>query len=138
MTQRKTTQTNSDVDAFIAAIAGPQRQADCLELIDMMRAATNEPPKLWGTSIVGFGTYHYRYASGREGDTCVIGFAPRKDALTLYFCNGIEAHADRLQQLGKHKTGKGCLYIRSLADVDRASLAALLDEAVARCAGHES
>lgn len=132
MAKQKTTQTEADVAAFIAGVADLARRADCLELVDMMSAATNEQPKLWGTSIVGFGTYHYRYASGREGDTCVLGFAPRKDALTLYFCNGIEAHADRLQQLGKHKTGKGCLYIRRLADIDRASLAQLLADAAAQ------
>ena len=102
-----------------------------MELISMLSAATGEPPVLWGTSIIGFGARHYRYASGHEGDTALIGFSPRATALTLYLSLNFDDHAEALDRLGKHKIGKGCLYVKRLSDVDRSALEALVAESVA-------
>jgi hypothetical protein len=100
-------------------LRGNEREEDCRALVAMMERVTGEPAKLWGKNIVGFGSYHYKYESGHEGDTCLAGFAPRKSALTLYLQPGFEAKvAPDLKKLGKHKTGKGCLYVKRLADVD--------------------
>src|SRR6476661_2015900 len=107
----KTQQTDTGASAYFAAIVDPARRADCEKLAAMMQKATSEPAKMWGPGIVGFGSYHYKYESGREGDMCKLGFASRKDAMALYGL-GIEANADLVAKLGKHKTGKGCLYIR--------------------------
>lgn len=131
MAELKTKKTAADVEAFLRAIDDPTRREDCFTVLELMKKATKSEPKMWGTSIVGFGEVHYKYASGHEGDTCLLGFASRKAALTLYGCD-IAAQAELLKKLGKHKTGKGCLYIRSLADVDRAALKALIQGAVAR------
>ena len=124
----KTQQTDASVEAYFAAIADPVRRADCEALAAMMQKTTGEPAKMWGTAIVGCGAIHYKYASGREGDTCLLGFASRKDAIALYIGlgAGLEAHATNLARLGKHKTGKGCLYIQRMADVDPKVLMALL------------
>ena len=126
MATQKTKPTPASVDDFVKAIADPKCREDCLALIALMKKATKCEPKMWGSSIVGFGDHHYRYESGREGDTFILGFSPRKDALTLYIGPGIDRFSETLDRLGKHKTGKGCLYIRSLADVDPSVLAALL------------
>ena len=122
----KTQQTDASVEAYYAAIPDPARRADCEKLAAMMQKATGEPAKMWGPGIVGFGSYHYKYESGREGDMCKLGFASRKDAMALYGL-GIEANADLVARLGKHKTGKGCLYIRKLDEVDAKVLKQLLD-----------
>ena len=95
----------------------------------MMQEATGEPPVMWGESIVGFGSRHYRYASGREGDWFVVGFSPRARSLTLYLTDGVQRHADHLERLGRHRTGKGCLYVTRLDDVDRDVLAAVINDA---------
>lgn len=124
--QNKTTQTDASVEAYFAGIADASRRADCEKLSTMMRKATGEPATMWGPGIVGFGSYHYKYESGREGDMCQLGFASRKEAMALYGL-GIEANADIVAKLGKHKTGKGCLYIRKLEDVDAKVLQRLLD-----------
>ena len=119
MSGNKTKPTNASVEAFIAGLADEQMQADCRAVAAMMAEVTGAEPKLWGTTIVGFGSYHYRYASGREGDFMLAGFAPRKRALTLYVMAGFAEYGPLLARLGKHTTGKSCLYIKRLADVDQ-------------------
>src|SRR5262245_46831405 len=119
------------VAKFLAGIADESRRADCVTLIDLMRKATKHEPKMWGP-MVGFGDVHYRYESGHEGDTFLLGFASRKPDLTLYLGACFAAETSELDQLGKHKCGKGCLYIRRLEDVDCAALRRLLAVAVTR------
>ena len=114
----KTTPSDADVDAFIASVEDPQKRDDSRALCRMMAEETGEPPKMWGSSIVGFGSYHYRYASGREGDWMALGFAPRKANLTLYLMDGFDGYRDLLARLGKHSTGRSCLYVKRLSDVD--------------------
>jgi len=114
---------------FIKRVASPQQQKDCKELIAMMRKITGESPKMWGPSIVGFGTCHYVYESGREGDICLTGFSPRKPSLVLYIGEALQ-DAALMSRLGKYKTGKGCLYLKRLDDVDRDVLRALVTRAV--------
>lgn len=118
----KTRETKLSVAKFLAAQKDPQRLADCQVLLDMMRKVTGVEPKMWGASIVGFGSYHYRYESGREGDMLRTGFSPRKEALTLYIMGGFPRHDALMARLGTYKTGKSCLYIKRLADVDLAVL----------------
>lgn len=129
MAELKTKRTDGDVEAFLAAIEDDAVQLDCRTLVSLMTQASGAAPAMWGSSIVGFGERHFRYASGREGDWFTIGFAPRKRSLTLYLMDGVEAHADRLARLGPHSTGKGCLYIKRLADVDTDVLAELITDA---------
>lgn len=126
MAENKTQPTDASVEAFLAAIPDPTRRDDCRRVAAMMQAAAGAPPVMWGASIVGFGRYRYTYASGRSGDWPIIGFSPRKNDLTLYLMPGFEQHADRLAKLGKHKTGKSCLYLKKLADVDLAVLEELI------------
>jgi hypothetical protein len=114
----KTKKTQASVSNFIDSIEDEKRREDCRRLVDIMKKATKAEPKMWGSSVVGFGDYHYKYESGRENDWFVAGFSPRKDSLTLYFMTGIEPYKQLLSRLGKHKTGKGCLYIKTLDDVD--------------------
>ena len=130
--QAKTKETKTSFTTYLAGIGGPERRQDCRALAAMMKRATGCPPRVWGTSIVGFGQYHYRSASGHEGDSCLVGFASRKPDLTLYLMPGFEQPAVRklLDRLGKHKTGKGCLYIRRMADVDLAALEELITRSV--------
>jgi len=129
MAELKTKPTDSDVEAFIASIEDEQVRADCRELARLMHEATGDEPVMWGSSIVGYGTVHYRYASGREGDWFKVGFAPRKRTLTLYLTDGVDAHAEPLSRLGPHSTGKGCLYIRRISDVDVDVLREVIDAA---------
>lgn len=117
MTQ-KTLPTKASVDAYIKAIDDEGRRKDCKQLVTMLQSITGEKPVMWGTAIIGFGKVHYKYASGHEGDTCIAGLANRKAAITLYCYPGLEEQRKLLEKLGKHKTGKGCLYIKSLADID--------------------
>ena len=128
MAELKTRPNDKDVEAFLSSVAEPA-QSDCRELLAMMQEATGEPPVMWGESIVGFGSRHYRYASGREGDWFVVGFSPRARSLTLYLTDGVQRHADHLERLGRHRTGKGCLYVTRLDDVDRDVLAAVINDA---------
>ena len=122
MAKIKTIATEASVEAYLEAIGDETRREDCRTLIELMRKATKAEPKMWGTSIVGFGKYHYKYASGREGDMCLTGFASRKEAISIYLaCGAGEQFATVLASLGKHKMGKGCLYVKRLADVDRRS-----------------
>lgn len=132
MTELKTQRTEASVAAYVSGIADESRRRDCLTLLDMMRRATGEEPAMWGSSIVGFGSYHYTYASGRQGDWFPVGFASRKRALTVYVTPDLDPFDDLLAKLGKHRTGKGCIYIDRLADVDVEVLEELFAAAVAR------
>jgi uncharacterized protein DUF1801 len=132
MAELKTKATRASVTGFIDAIGDEGRRRDCRTLVKMMKKATRAQPKMWGPSIVGFGDYHYKYDSGREGDWFRAGFSPRKDALTLYLMSGLgwPDRADLMSKLGKHKTGKGCLYIKQLSDVDVRVLERLISRSV--------
>lgn len=133
MAQNKTQPTPANVDEFLAAVADPERRADLVAVAEIMRAATGEPPVMWGPRMVGFGRYRYRYASGREGEFFLTGFAPRKQGLTLYIFGGFHAFADLTARLGKHtaSTGQSCLYVDRLADLDAAVLTQLVEASVA-------
>jgi hypothetical protein len=130
MAELKTQKTKASVTDFINGIADDARRKDCRTVLKLMKDATGAPPRMWGPSIVGFGELRYKYASGREGDWFLTGFSPRKDSLTLYLMPGLQAHGAHLRVLGKHKTGKGCLYIKQLADVDPSVLKQLIGDAV--------
>lgn len=118
------------VTAFLDAV-DPKRRDDAHALCALLAEVTGEPPTMWGTSIVGFGSYHYRYASGREGDTFIVGFSPRKANLTLYIRDGFERHTDQLAKLGPHSIGKACLYIKSLHAIDQAVLRRIVTAGIA-------
>lgn len=118
MSDLKTQKTDASVDEFLAAVENDRRREDSLTVLKLMREVTGEEPALWGSSIVGFGTYTFKYASGRECEWPTVGFSPRKRNLTLYIMAGFEAYDELLSKLGKHKTGKACLYINKLADVN--------------------
>lgn len=122
MAELKTKANTASVEKFIKTVKDAQVRADCLQIIEMMSKASKAEPKMWGTSIVGFGNIHLKYESGRELDWFPIGFSPRKQNLTLYFNGGLEPHQELLEKLGKHTVGKGCLYIKSLSDVDTKTL----------------
>ena len=130
MAELKTKETTASASEFIDKIADPQRREDCRAVADIMRDVTGEEPKMWGSSIVGFGRYHYKYASGREGDWMITGFSPRKGDLTLYIMGGFDSFSDLMKDLGKYKTGKSCLYIKKLADIDAAVLRKLVKKSV--------
>jgi hypothetical protein len=130
MTQNKTRATKQKVSEFIAAIEDPRKRSDCRELMKLMRGVTGKRATMWGPGIVGFGKYHYKYASGREGDFFLTGFAPRKQALSIYIINGFQVHSKLMEKLGKFKTGKSCLYVKSLDDIDRSALAELVQASV--------
>ncbi len=130
MSDLKTKPTGADVEAFLAAIEDERKQADCREISSLMEDVTGEPAVLWGPSILGFGSYHYRYESGREGDWMLAGFAPRKRELTLYIMAGFDGYEDLMARLGKFKTGKSCLYIKRLDDIDRDVLRELVTASV--------
>ena len=125
--QNKTVPTGDDVAAFVAAIADPTRRAEAQLLTDLMAEVTGERPAMWGSAIVGFGSVHYRYASGREGDSPRVSFAPRKAQIVLYIRGGFGAYQDLLPRLGNHSVGKGCLYLKRVQDADLETLRALVD-----------
>ena len=127
----KTRPEAASADAFIAAIEDPDRRSDCTRIAGIMAEATGAPATMWGASMVGFGSYHYRYASGREGDWFLTGFAPRKSNISLYIMAGFDRFDSLMRDLGKYKTGKSCLYIKRLADIDEAVLIELIHESVA-------
>jgi hypothetical protein len=129
-TEAKTQPTDQDPIAFLDRIEDPQRRADCHAVLEMMRKATGAPPVMWGAAIVGFGCYRYRYASGHSGEWPVIGFSPRKNDLTLYLMPGFETQGALMAKLGKHKTGKSCLYLKRLSDVDRPTLETVIANSV--------
>ncbi|PQO28292.1 DUF1801 domain-containing protein [Blastopirellula marina] len=130
MAENKTKPTGVSPTKFINELEDLQQRKDCKQLLKMMKAATGEKAVMWGPSIVGFGSCHYKYASGREGDIMRVGFAPRKNQLSLYLSCDIQRSADLLAQLGKYKTGKGCLYIKKLGDVDLDVLAQLIERGI--------
>jgi hypothetical protein len=127
----KTKPTKVSVAAFIKAISDPIRQADARALVKLMQAASGEKPKMWGPSIIGFGSHHYVYASGREGDMPLVGFSPRKAAIVLYVNRGFPGFDALLARLGRHTTGGGCLYVKRLADLDQKVLAEIVAKSVA-------
>lgn len=130
MAENKTQRNDGDVIAYLESVSNKRRREDSLVVLKLMEEVTGEPAEMWGTSIVGFGSYHYRYASGREGDFMLTGFAPRKAALTLYIMGGHERYDELMAKLGKHRTGSSCVYINKLADVDLAVLRELIAESV--------
>ncbi len=134
MADMKITENDRDVQDYIENIPQEIQRNDALALRDLMETITHEPPRMWGTSIVGFGRYHYKYATGREGDWFLTGFSARKQNLTIYIISGFDAHIDIMQKLGKFKTGKSCLYVKKLDDVDLNVLSKLIKESVARTA----
>ena len=130
MAELKTRQTNASVSAFVASIDDPAKRADAKKVAAMMRRATGKRAKMWGTSIVGYGSYHFKYASGREGDFMLTGYSPRKNALTVYIMPGFSRFKSLMGKLGNYKTGKSCLYIKRLTDVDETVLEKLISESV--------
>jgi hypothetical protein len=119
--------TDADVGEFLDGVSGKVRRRDAVTLLEMMTRITGETPRMWGPTIVGFGRYHYRYASGREGDAGAAGFSPRKPASTIYLPDGLDAHASDLARLGEHTTSVSCLYIKDLEKVDLAVLEAIVE-----------
>lgn len=130
MAEIKTKPTAVAVDDFIDAVEPARRREDARTVCAMMERMTGEPPRMWGPSIIGFGEYHYKYDSGHEGDMCRMGFSPRKSAMTIYLVPGFERHRALMERLGKHRTGKSCLYINKLSDVDMEVLEALMRESL--------
>ena len=128
MSENKTQPTKASVDAFMKAIEPEQKRKDCQEILEMMTKISGEKPVMWGDSIVGVGTYHYKGASGREGDWFRMGVSPRKANVTVYLNHGFNELQDLLGKLGKHKTGMGCLYLNKLADVDKKVLTDLIKQ----------
>lgn len=129
-TELKTKLNDASVTNFLNSVEDEQKRKDSFEIMKMMKQVTKAEPMMWGTSIVGFGTYHYKGASGREGDWMLIGFSPRKQNLTLYIMPGFERYPELMKKLGKHTTGKSCLYIKRLSDVDTDVLKELMAESV--------
>src|SRR5512134_2603668 len=128
MAELKTQVTRASVDKFLQGIKDVKKREDCYQILKIMKKATRAAPKMWGTSIIGFGDYHYVYESGREGDWFITGFSPRVQNLTLYMMGGFDAGL--MKKLGKYKTGKGCLYINKLEDVDTRVLNKLITTSV--------
>ncbi len=130
MAELKTKVTEVSVKKFLDAIPDKQVSKDAHAISDLMKAITKSEPKMWGTSIVGFGSYHYKYDSGHEGDICLIGFSPRKKNISLYLGGGFHEVEDLMSKLGKHKVGKGCLYIDKLEDVDVKVLKKVIEHSI--------
>lgn len=130
MAELKTKKTTASVTAFLNAIDDPERRRDCKAVAKMMREVTGDKPAMWGPAIVGFGSYDYKYESGREGRWFLCGFSPRKQALTLYIMPGFSRYDALMKRLGKHTTGKSCLYIKRLADIDTDVLRQLIEQSV--------
>ncbi|MHA1993031.1 MAG: DUF1801 domain-containing protein [Candidatus Hodarchaeales archaeon] len=130
MAELKTKKTDQNVETFLNSVTDPSRRADSFEVLKLLKEVTKEEPRMWGTSIVGFGDYHYKYKSGREGDWFLIGFSPRKQYLTLYIMSGFDKYEKILSELGKYKTGKSCLYLKRLSDVNTETLIKLASESV--------
>lgn len=136
MSENKTKPTNASVKAFIDSVEDENKRRDCRTLLALMKEITGKRPTMWGTSIVGFGSYHYKYATGREGDWFITGFSPRKQDLTIYLMPEIASDDPLLSKLGKHKLGKCCLYVKRLDDVDLAALRQLVSNSIARMRKH--
>lgn len=131
MGKTKTRPTDASIDAYLASRASPEQRTDCKAIMAMCKRVTKQPPKMWGPSIVGYGSYTYRYESGHSGDACLTGFAVRGKELVIYLCAENPEQIKLLAQLGKHKMGKSCLYFKRLADLDAKVLEALIDGSVA-------
>lgn len=133
----KTQPTDINPADFLRTVEDETKRSDSQWVLEQMEAITGEPAKMWGPSIIGFGTYHYVYASGREGDWMITGFSPRKTALTLYLMSGVEREKELLEKLGKYKTGKSCLYVKRLSDVDKEVLKELIRTSVEKVRGED-
>jgi hypothetical protein len=131
MAEAKTVRTDVSVEAFLETVPDPRRRADAAAVCAMMARISGYAPRMWGPAIIGFGSYHYRYDSGRQGDMCRIGFSPRKAQLVLYLARGFPEADALLARLGKHGTGAGCLYIKQLGDVDMTALEQLVAASLA-------
>jgi hypothetical protein len=130
MSQNKTQPTGQSAEAFLNTVDNDKRRQDAFEVLQMMQEITGKDPVMWGDSIIGFDQYHYTYDSGREGDFLIVGFSPRKTALTLYLSSGFARYDELMSKLGKYKTGKSCLYIKKLEDVNREVLTELISQSV--------
>jgi hypothetical protein len=130
MSDLKTRQNEQSVQAFLEGVPDEKRRQDAFTILELMKETTGLPPKMWGDAIVGFGSYHYKYASGREGDWFQVGFSPRKQNLTLYISRGLDRYEALLNRLGKFKTGKSCLYVKKLDDIELDSLREIVRQAV--------
>ncbi len=131
MAKNKTAETEKNVMEFIHEFADTeQKRKDSYELIEMMQNVSGHEPKMWGSNIIGFGTYHYKYNSGHEGDSALIGFSPRKSAISLYVFTGLDEHEHLLKGLGKFKMGKACIYVNKLSDIDQLQLKTLMEETI--------
>jgi hypothetical protein len=138
MAENKTKETDASVESYLSAIPDEARRKDCEALAKLMAKATKHPPKMWGSSIVGFGSYHYKYESGREGDMCLVGFSSRKSDISVYGLMAAPSHEELIPKLGRHKAGKGCLYLKSLSDIDLKVLEKLIaDAATAKKCEHD-
>jgi hypothetical protein len=133
MAENKTKPTRASVTGYLAAIENDGRREDCEALAKLMTKVTKQKPVMWGPSIVGFGSYHYKYESGREGDMCIAAFSSRKGDMVVYLMPDFAGRADLLKKLGKHKTGKSCLYIRKLEDIDTKVLEKMVVNSIAEC-----
>ena len=131
MAKNKTAETSNDVTAVIKKYALPAQQEDSFRLIEMMREISGHEPKMWGPTIIGFGTYHYKYDSGHEGDAPLLGFSPRKAAFSLYVFTGADDHQHLLEGLGKFKMGKACIYVKKLSDIDESRLRTVMQATIA-------
>ena len=130
MAELKTKPTNESVTKFLDDIENDHKRKDSYAIMELMREVTGEEPEMWGKSIIGYGRYYYKYASGRDGEWFLVGFSPRVQSLTLYIMSGFDAYDDLLNKLGKYKTGKSCLYVNKLEDVDNAVLRELVETSV--------
>ena len=134
MAELKTQKNDASVEVFLNSVPDERKRRDSYAILELMKDVTGEEPAMWGTSIVGFGSYHYKYASGRENEWFLVGFSPRKQNLTLYIMSGFDEYESLLANLGKHKTGKSCLYINKLEDVNQSTLRELVEKSVTHMA----
>ena len=132
MAELKTKKNEKNVADFLNNLENEQRKKDCFSLLQLMGEVTGEPPAMWGDSMIGFGTYHYKYKTGREGDWFPVGFSPRKQYLTIYILSGFKEFDDILENMGKYKTSSSCLYVKSLEDIDQDKLKKLIKKSVAQ------
>ena len=130
MAELKTKPNDQNVERFLNGITDEKKRQDCFTILELMKQITQTEPQMWGSSMVGFGSYHYKYESGREGDAFLTGFSPRKQNLTLYIMAGFDQYEELLKTLGKHKTGKSCLYIKRIEDIHLSTLKKLIEQSV--------
>ena len=130
MAELKTKPTKMKVSAFLDAVEDEKKRKDCRELVALMRSVTGKNPKMWGNAIIGFGSYHYKYKSGREGDWMVTGFSPRKQNISIYIMPSFSDYGAMMKKLGKYTTGKSCLYVKDLDDIDRKILRKLVQKSI--------